>query len=736
MSAFQMNPTSNRNNIGLGNIPFLYSQANVIDPRYYAYKVLNQVNPPIWDGTQVLLPPGFSWGSRVANAPPNLGYPGFVNTNVGQDFAVSVTKVKGTHTMKSGFYVTHSFKAQQPTNNNSFGTINFQQDTVGTNQFDTSYGFSNAIVGSFSSYSQTVKYTEGDWVYNNIEGYVQDNWKVGRGLTLDYGLRLVHQQPQYDQLLQTSNFLFDKWTQASAPLLYVAGCANGVYPCSSGAAAANRQAMNPRTGQFAGPNSTVLIGTVIPNSGDPNNGLFLAGQGIVNTVYNWPVLSLAPRFGAAYDVTGDQKIVVRGGGGVFYDRPSGNAGTFPMGSNPPSAGTQTVRFSQLQGLGQTGFSPAAAPALNVWQYNGPLPASMQWNVGVQMALPYSTALDVSYVGQHGYDLVQSVPLNAIDFGTAFQPQYIDKSQNTANTPVSTDLMRPIQGYGTITQTQDVGWNTYHSLQFALNRRFVHGLSFGFNDTIGLTNSGSSAPRLQHNPDGSYTIRADQGQADALLGAATPVRHTMKANFVWDLPDVHASSGAGKVVGMVLNDWQLSGIWTAATGSTYTVGVNYSGNSSPNVNITGSPDYAGRVVVIGDPGSGCQSNIYQQFGTTAFAGPPIGSVGLDSGNDYLTGCFSSALDISLARSINLGHGRTVQLRADVFNAPNQAIVSGRQTTMQLATVNAADATNIVNLPYDANGNLIANKSQPKNAGFGVANAYQAARTVQLQVRFGF
>ena len=70
---------------------------------------------------------------------------------------------------------------------------------------------------------------------------MQDNWKVNNQLTLDYGVRFVHAQPQYDSLLQSGNFLPDKWSRSDAPMLYVAGCANGVYPCTG----TNRQAMNP-----------------------------------------------------------------------------------------------------------------------------------------------------------------------------------------------------------------------------------------------------------------------------------------------------------------------------------------------------------------------------------------------------------------------------------------------------------------------------------------------------------
>ena len=101
------------------------------------------------------------------------------------------------------------------------GYVNFGNDT--NNALDTGFGFANAALGVFSQYLQQSKLIEGSMIYNNTEFYLQDNWKVNGRLTLDYGLRFTHQQPQYDQFLQMSNFFPDQWSQASAPLLYVAG---------------------------------------------------------------------------------------------------------------------------------------------------------------------------------------------------------------------------------------------------------------------------------------------------------------------------------------------------------------------------------------------------------------------------------------------------------------------------------------------------------------------------------
>src|SRR5207237_6474359 len=97
--------------------------------------------------------------------------------------------------------------------------------------------------------------------------------------------------------------------------------------------------------------------------------------------------------------------------------------------------------------------------------------------------------------------------------------------------------------------------------WSFQRRFRDGLAFGVNDAIGLYDRQSAGVRLQHNADGSYAIRADQAQADDLLGNNNPLRHLLRANFVWDLPDLRSEQPALKVVGRVINDWQVSGIYS-------------------------------------------------------------------------------------------------------------------------------------------------------------------------------
>ena len=272
------------------------------------------------------------------------------------------------------------------------------------------------------------------------------------------------------------------------------------------------------------------------------------------------------------------------------------------------------------------------------------------------------------------------------------------------------------------------------MELSLNRRFRNGLQFGFNDTVVLSDVLSVDPRYDHGPDGQVVLRADQAEAQALLGNQNTPRHNLKASFVWQLPKLPSTSHhVLKAIGLVANDWQLSGIWTGTSGSAYTVTQSYqTGNA--NVNLTGSPDFAPRIRIVGDPGSGCRGDVYRQFNTAAFQGPLVGSVGLESGNNYLFGCFASVLDLSIARNIRLGGSRNLQLRVDMFNAPNAARITGRNTSLQLTS--PADPVTPLNLPFDADGNLLPNRVRPNQAGFGAVTGYQAPRTIQAYIRFGF
>jgi hypothetical protein len=730
---------TNPANTGLTGLPSLFPNAYALPDGSYNLRVMEDVAPPFFANGRALLAPTFQWGSRVGTPPPNLAYPAFLNTNPTQDVSISLTKVLGRHTTKYGFYSNHSLKQQNLNQRNALpfqGDLSFANDT--NNPFDTGYGFANAALGVYTAYTQQSSFVEGKFVYNQLEGYAQDNWKVNSKLTLDYGLRFTHQMPQYDANGQASNFFLDQYNRAAAPAQYLPGCPGGVFPCET-----TRQAMNPLTGALMGPGTAALIGQIVPGTGDPTNGIVRAGDGISKYNYEWPALAIAPRFGGAYDVTGRQSLVLRGGIGLFYDRPDGDS-IYYQSQNPPTSTNQTVRNGFLQTLG-TGSAAASSgvPTLINYRYDNPhLPSSFQWNTGLQMALPWYSSLDIAYVGQHSYHVLNAfqsltaVNINAIDLGAAFQPQNQDPSRNVSvagSGAYVQELLRPIRGYANIDQQWQAFDRTYHSMQFSATRRFRSGVSFGGNYTLSLSDIGTTGVplRLQHNADGSYFIRDDQQVFNDLMKNQGLQRHIVKANFIWDMPDWH-TTGNGRLLAAVINDWQLSGIFTGGSGARYDVTYQYQNNGA-NVNLTGSPDYAARVVINGDTGTGCSSDRFKQFNTQSFSGPLPGSLGLESGRNYLVGCADHTTDLAIARNLRIGGNRSAQIRVEMYNALNVVVYNARQTQLQLVSpTNQA----IRNSQFLADGSVDPNRLKTTSAGFGAVTGAQPLRTVQVQLRFSF
>ena len=258
-------------------------------------------------------------------------------------------------------------------------------------------------------------------------------------LTLDYGLRFVHQLPQFDGYHKNANFIPEKWELAQASRLFEPACVTGT-TCTGN----NRRAKNPVTGEIV---NVAALGTIVPNTGDIQNGVYGTGnygfpnEGVIaDTSYLYPTLGYAPRVGAAWDVRGDQRFVVRGGGGLFFDRPASNT-IYNTVNNPPYTRNVTVRYGLLGDLAKTGLATEGAPSINAFQYEIPLPKSSQWNAELQSALPFALTGSFAYTGSHDFDTLAGVNINNIDLGMAYDPKLQDPTTTaggTSNSLVTTN----------------------------------------------------------------------------------------------------------------------------------------------------------------------------------------------------------------------------------------------------------------------------------------------------------
>ena len=173
-----------------------------------------------------------------------------------------------------------------------------------------------------------------------------------------------------------------------------------------------------------------------------------------------------------------------------------------------------------------------------------------------MALPWASSLDVSYVGNRGYNRLGSFQggtrqnMNQIPLGTAYQPGTTTLGP-WANYPT---LMRPLQGFNSIEENRTEFYDQFHSIQTSFNRRFRGGLSLGANYTYTILLEGNTGLFRRLNADGSD--RADWEAYQDLNKKLASQPHVFRGNLVWDLPDLVADGGAKRALGYLLNDWQL------------------------------------------------------------------------------------------------------------------------------------------------------------------------------------
>jgi hypothetical protein len=694
------NPKFNRAGLNLTGIPLLFPSAVQIDA-----------------------PPQFIFnGGRIANG-PNIGSNNapFYNFNTTRDWSVSLSKIKGAHNLKFGWFWQNSFKPQSSFANNN-GQYNFVDNAA--NPFDTGFGFANAATGVYNTFNQASDYVIGKYRYNNIEWYAQDNWKVTSRLTFDYGMRFYYIQPQFDEDGQTGNFLPERFSASNTPLLYRPVCI-GANPCSGN----NRRAVDPRllvagfVPSAANTLASVFIGRLVPNTGSITNGVLQAGKdGLPQGTYRNRGVHYAPRFGFAYDVMGDQSLVVRGGAGVFYDRPQGNT-VFDLVQNPPTTIAPTLFFGRMQELG-TGQVLLAPPNLVAFDLEGKVPTSYAYNLGIQYKLPFDSVLDVSYVGTSGQHLLQRRNINAPAYGAAFLARNQDPTLAASAVPGATalpvDFLRPYQGFGNIQFIEPSASSNYHSLQMSLNRRYTKGLLLGVNYTwskaLGTqTNdlpgvAGFGAP---HNLDNR---RANYG----VLDFDRP--HNFNINFVWDLPKATGNSG----LGYALNGWQLSGIYRYQTGGPFNVFANITGLSS--YGLTGTQQVEGaRIVLLKNPGSGNSDDPLRMFDTSAFAASSVGSMGFESGRNFMRVGPINSWDLALSKEFRVKERVRFEVRLDAFNAFNHTQLDGVNST---ANFGSPGSTTITNLPFDASGALT------NINGFGTISSVRPPRNLQLSARFQF
>jgi hypothetical protein len=405
---------------------------------------------------------------------------------------------------------------------------------------------------------------------------------------------------------------------------------------------------------------------------------------------------------------------------VFYDRYEGNI-SFALISNPPTTFTPNINFGRLQDLDPAN-ALLAPSGLNAQAASGEVPSTYNFNMGFQKKLPGGAIFDIAYVGSIANHLPRQVNLNAVPYGARFLPENQDPTLGASTLPgqnaLDADFLRPYQGYSNINMRLYDANSNYHGLQTQIDRRFANGLFLNANYTW------SKALSTQ-DTNGEFS-RIDGNDKRANYGpAGFDRRHIFNFNWVYQVPKME---NAGFLLGGLVNNWQVSGGYRLESGTPY--GLTWSVNGiSTNTNIAGSnTENANRPIINGDTGPGYDVNDpYQQIPVNIYAQSPVGSIGLESGRNYLNRAPINNVDLSVEKGFGLGGRRRLAFRVDAFNALNHTQFNDVASNMQFQ---ALGNNTIVNLPYDANGNLV------RTNGFGAVTSVRGARVLQVLGRLQF
>jgi hypothetical protein len=370
--------------------------------------------------------------------------------------------------------------------------------------------------------------TRRDTYTNNAGLFIQDDWKISRRLTLNFGLRHEYTGPLSEKSDQISNFL-------------------------------------------------------------PAVGLVRVGQGL-NTLYDRDWNNLAPRFGFAFDPRGTGNTVIRAAYGVYYDAPSQDfflVQSFPNGSvgtNPvPGLGTFTVNFTGPvpfgPGVNTFGGVNSPVPPFTVFGVDPHMrtPYVHSYNFNIQQTIVEGTVLQVGYTGSRGVKLFRVRDINQATPGPLETLQ-----QRRPFAPVYPQFA----GIYQLEASANAGYN---ALQVVLRRRFSRGLmlfaSHVWSHSIDDASNGfCSCTAGVSLPQNSFATRAEKA------ASSFDQRQRFTLNAVYDLDFLtHQLKNWPK---RLTDGWQLSGIYTLAGGVPITPFWNGAAPSGSGESNNDRPDVVG------------------------------------------------------------------------------------------------------------------------------------------------
>jgi len=594
----------------------------------------------------------------------------------------NVTKTLASHTIKAGFYFDYNWRGATQSDIIPTGRFDFGRDV--NNPLDSNYGYSNAALGVFKSYTETAGAPFAEWRLSNIEWFVQDNWKVSRRFTFDVGMRFMVIVPIYERDNLVYGFVPSRWSVADTVQL--------IQPTNVGG---KRVGVHPVTGEVY---PAAAIGFVAPGTGNPANGMAspLDDPSFPRGLVNNRGVQYAPRIGFAWDVFGNSRTAVRGGFGMFYNRQNLDAQILNHAYLPPLVQNPVVYYGMLSDFLN---SAGLVSTQNVFGIDtiGKVPTVYNWSLTVQKDVGFGTVVDIGYVGSVGRHLMWQRNLNVVKAGANFLPQNIDPTTKKA---YPTQFLVPYIGYNNLNYREWASSSNYHSLQVSANRRFARGIQFGASWTW------------------SKAMDYNSGDTDT-VSSLVPVRvwnyglsnfdrtHILKFNWLWDIPKAPVGNA---VLDRVVNGWQLSGIASFVSGNPMSVGY----NTTTAVDITGTPSQGARIVVLDNPVLPKSERTFNRFfNTDVFALPKVGTFG-NSARTVIRGPGTNNWDIAVFKNVPVNERMRFQFRLETYNTFNHTQFSGLDTGARFEPATG----------------------QQVNTRFGELTGARSPRIIQLALRFLF